>query len=217
MSAMSAGGIIQGVIIGVVVTLAGTYYKAYLDKPATLSAEVLAVQYTAPVGSTAAADAECMLQVTIRNGTPKPARNIRIAADYALAYSVARDTKARAITTGSISQESQSQRPFEIDVIDPGQSKRAFVFTSFNCNPDWDPPAVRVFNDEGSATVRSVSQPSGWLITISDYYIPAYGFMGLGMLIAVLIILGGIVDLIKKASHSPPPAATPPAETQNQT
>lgn len=201
--------IIPGIIIGIVVTIAGTAFKTYMERPPTLSADVLATPYAAPFGQ-APANATCLLSVNVENNTHKPARQIQIHSDYAIAYSMAPQKKA--MTTGSISKD---QPAYVIDVLNPGSSRRVFVFTTYPCDftEPLGHPGMRVFNDEGSATVRNIVPPSGWmLIYTNEYYFASLPLLALGILIIFLIVVGGIVDGLKKLSEiSTPKSPEPPA------
>lgn len=202
--------IIPGIIIGLVVAFAGQAFKSWMDRPASLSADVMATAYTPPVGQSPGT-ATCLLSINVENNTSKPVRQIQVLADYAVAYSL--PPLKKGITTGSISKDPV---PYVIDVINPGSSRRMFVFTAYPCAASelFGHPGVRIFNDEGSATIRNIVPPDWWLmIYVNQYYFVSLPLMGVGALLFLLIITAGVVDGFKKlnASSKSKPPDTPAA------
>jgi hypothetical protein len=203
-----ANKIVPGIIIGLVVAFGGQYIKSYMERPPALGAEVLSIPY-APPASQGPTNASCLISVKVENNTPRPAREIRVTADYVLAYSL--QTQRKSLTTGSIAKD---PTPYIIESLDPGTSQRMFIFTSWNCDIEGLHPGVRVFNDEGSAVIRNIVPPSGYLTVINEYYFAFYPLIAMGALVVLLIVVGGVIDLTKAASKigksEDPPSPTPP-------
>lgn len=198
--------IIPGIVIGIAVTIAAQILKTYAERPATLSAEVMATSYTPQPGQ-APPNTSCLVSVNVHNNTPKPARNISIVADYAVSFSRA---PARSnIITGSTSKD---QQPYVIDILAPGAARRVFLLTTYPCDfEEYSHPGMRVFNEEGSASIRYIVPPSGWMALINEYIFISIPAMLMGAFVLLLIFVGGIIDVVKKLSELTKKQSTPPA------
>ena len=101
-----------------------------------------------------------------------------------------------------------SEKVHVIDNLDPGASRTIAVFSTIACDNEYvHHDNLRIFNSDGSATVRTVTFPSGFLVLINDYWLATYFLVAIGALVLLLILVAAITDVLTKAKLIEPKAS----------